>query len=102
MQEPACRPESESKPLQVAVIGSGAAAFAAAIRLRDDGAEVTMVERGATGGTCVNIGCVPSKILISAAHVAHVRSPSPFDDAISAASPPVNPPMLHAHHHPRS
>lgn len=37
---------SQSKPLQVAVIGSGAAAFAAAIRLRDEGAEVTMAERG--------------------------------------------------------
>jgi mercuric reductase len=96
MQEPACRPESESKPLQVAVIGSGAAAFAAAIRLRDDGAEVTMVERGITGGTCVNIGCVPSKILISAAHVAHVRDSSPFDGGISAAQPRVNLAVLHA------
>ncbi len=96
LQEPVCPNTSESKPLRVAVIGSGAAAFAAAIRLRDDGAEVTMVERGATGGTCVNIGCVPSKILISAAHVAHVRSSSPFDDGISAARPTVNLAVLHA------
>lgn len=82
------------KPLQVAVIGSGAAAFAAAIRLRDEGAEVTMVERGTTGGTCVNIGCVPSKIMISAAHVAHIRTSSPFDAGISANEPHVNRAML--------
>jgi len=80
----------ESNPLQVAVIGSGAAAFAAAIRLRDEGAEVTMVERSTTGGTCVNVGCVPSKILISAAQVAHHRTSSSFDHGISAQRPHVN------------
>ena len=86
----------QSKPLKVAVIGSGGAAFAAAIRLQEEGAEVTMVERGTTGGTCVNIGCVPSKILISAAHVAHVRRSSPFDDGISAVRPNINFSALHA------
>lgn len=85
-----CCKVPESKPLQIAVIGSGAAAFAAAIRLQEEGAEVTMVERGTTGGTCVNTGCVPSKILITAAHVAHVRASSPFDGGISAVPPVVN------------
>lgn len=96
IEEAVCCTASESKPLQVAVIGSGAAAFAAAIRLRDEGAEVTIVERGMTGGTCVNIGCVPSKILISAAQVAHVRTSSPFDGGISASQPRVNLALLHA------
>jgi mercuric reductase len=90
VKEHECCATSQSKPLQVAVIGSGAAAFAAAIRLRDEGAEVTMVERNTTGGTCVNIGCVPSKIMISAAHVAHVRASSPFDGGISTARPRVD------------
>ena len=96
VKEHECCAASQSKPLQVAVIGSGAAAFAAAIRLQEDGAEVTLVERGTTGGTCVNIGCVPSKILISAAHVAHIRTSSPFDTGVSAARPRVDRAVLQA------
>jgi len=76
--------------LKVAIIGSGAAAFAAALRLRQGGAQVTMVERGTTGGTCVNVGCVPSKILLRAAQVAHVRTVSPFDGAISPGTPRID------------
>ncbi len=83
-------PMRDAQGLRVAIIGSGGAAFAAAIRLQEGGAEVTIIERGTIGGTCVNIGCVPSKILISAAHVAHVRTTSPFDGGISALQPSVN------------
>lgn len=75
---------------KVAIIGSGGAAFAAAIKAAEDGAQVTMIERGITGGACVNVGCVPSKIMIRAAHVAHMRQQSPFDAGISAAPPNVN------------
>lgn len=96
MKEEECCIAPQSQPLKVAVIGSGGAAFAAALRLQEDGAEVTMVERGTTGGTCVNTGCVPSKILISAAHVAHVRTTSPFDAGISAMPPAVNRAVLQA------
>ena len=77
---------SDTPPkLQVAIIGSGGAAFAAAIRAADDGAKVTLIERGTTGGTCVNFGCVPSKIMIRAAHIAHLRQASPFDAGIPPA-----------------
>ncbi len=65
--------------LQVAVIGSGSGAFACAIRAAEEGARVTMIESGTIGGTCVNIGCVPSKVLIRTAHVAHLQSDHPFD-----------------------
>ena len=61
------------------VIGGGSAAFAAAIRAAELGARVTMVERGRMGGTCVNRGCVPSKTLIQAAKVHHLRSAHPFN-----------------------
>jgi mercuric reductase len=58
--------------LHVAIIGSGSAAFACAIRAAEGGARVTIVEGADTiGGTCVNVGCVPSKILIRAAHIRH-------------------------------
>lgn len=60
------------------VIGGGSAAFAAAIRAAELGARVTMVERGVMGGTCVNRGCVPSKTLIRAAEVNHLRQHHPF------------------------
>lgn len=60
------------------VIGGGSAAFAAAIRAAELGARVTMVERGVMGGTCVNRGCVPSKTLIRAAEVHHLRQHHPF------------------------
>jgi mercuric reductase len=80
---------SHSLVLRIAIIGSGGAAFAAAIRAAEAGAAVTMIERGTIGGTCVNIGCVPSKIMIRAAHIAHLRRHSPFDEGIGAGSPAI-------------
>ena len=75
--------------LKIAVIGSGGAAMAAALKAAENGAEVTLIERGVIGGTCVNTGCVPSKILIRAAHVAHLRRESPSDQGITAAPPAI-------------
>ena len=65
--------------LKVAIIGTGSGAFAAAIRAVEEGATATLIEAGEIGGTCVNIGCVPSKILIRAAHIAHLQSNNPFN-----------------------
>lgn len=49
------------------IVGGGAAAFAAAIRAADLGARVLMANAGLPlGGTCVNVGCVPSKFLLEA------------------------------------
>ena len=76
--------------LKVAVIGSGGAAMAAALRAVEGGAQVTLIERGLTGGTCVNVGCVPSKIMIQAAHIAHTRARSAFDVGIGACTPRVD------------
>ena len=80
-----CTLASDRTRLHVAVIGSGGAAMAAALKAAERGARVTLIERGTLGGTCVNIGCVPSKIMIRAAHIAHVRRESPFDAGISAS-----------------
>ncbi len=78
------------RPLQIAVIGTGAGAMAAAIAAAERGARVTLIERGTIGGTCVNIGCVPSKIMIRAAHFAHARKESPFDAGINTSAPQIN------------
>jgi len=76
--------------LHIAVIGSGGAAMACALKAVERGARVTLIERGTLGGTCVNIGCVPSKILIRAAHIAHRRRESPFDAGITANPPAID------------
>ena len=73
-----CSVEQLASKLKVAIIGTGSAAFAAAIRAVENGADVTVIEAGIIGGTCVNVGCVPSKIFIRAAHVAHLQTTHPF------------------------
>lgn len=66
-------------PLHVAIIGTGSGAFACAIKAVENGAKVTLIERKPIiGGTCVNIGCVPSKIMIRAAHIAHLQKDHAF------------------------
>ncbi|MCY0886742.1 MAG: mercury(II) reductase, partial [Firmicutes bacterium] len=67
---PRQQPGSSGFDYDLLILGSGSAAFAAAIEARDAGARVGMVERGTVGGTCVNIGCVPSKFSLRAAEVA--------------------------------
>ncbi|MGY2398057.1 mercury(II) reductase [Pseudomonas sp. SDO5271_S396] len=79
----------DEQSLHVAIIGSGGAAMAAALKAVEGGARVTLIERGTIGGTCVNVGCVPSKIMIRAAHVAHLRRESPFDAGLPATTPSV-------------
>lgn len=58
----------------LAIVGSGGGAFAAAIRATMLGKSVVMIERGTFGGTCVNTGCVPSKALLAAAEARHVAA----------------------------
>lgn len=53
------------------VIGAGSAGFSAAIRASELGATVALIGDGTIGGTCVNVGCVPSKTLIRAAEALH-------------------------------
>ena len=60
------------------IIGSGGAAFSAAIKAVEYGDKVAMVERGTVGGTCVNIGCVPSKTLLRAGEINHLANMNPF------------------------
>jgi len=75
------------------IVGSGATAFAAAIRAGDLGAKVAIAERRTIGGTCVNRGCLPSKNLLEAARAVwearHPRFPG-----IAAADVEVDLPAL--------
>ncbi|WP_026551338.1 mercury(II) reductase [Arthrobacter sp. H20] len=74
----------------LAVIGSGGGAFAAAIRATNLGKRVVMVERGTVGGTCVNTGCVPSKALLAAAEARHTALDSGRFPGISTTAEPVD------------
>lgn len=59
-------------------IGAGSAAFAAAIRASSLGARVALIGEGEVGGTCVNVGCIPSKHLLAAAHTYKLAGHQPF------------------------
>ncbi len=75
--------------MHIGIIGSGSGAFAAALKSVEAGARVTLIESGTIGGTCVNIGCVPSKIMIRAAQLAHYQSSHPFD-GLARQSPVID------------
>ncbi len=60
-----------TEKFDVCVIGSGPGGYVAAIRAAQLGKKVAIVEREALGGVCLNIGCIPSKALITAGHFYH-------------------------------
>jgi pyruvate/2-oxoglutarate dehydrogenase complex dihydrolipoamide dehydrogenase (E3) component len=68
------------------VIGAGQAGPALAVRLAQSGRKTAIIERKLIGGTCVNVGCTPTKTLIASARAAHVaRHASEFGVMISGA-----------------
>ena len=67
-----CTPAGQRKTTyDLAVIGAGSAGFSAAITAAEQGADVALIGHGTIGGTCVNVGCVPSKTMIRAAEAVH-------------------------------
>ena len=68
------------------VIGAGSAGFSAAITAADSGARVALVGHGTIGGTCVNVGCVPSKAMIRAVEIMHSARVSDRFDGIEASA----------------
>jgi len=68
------------------IVGGGGAAFAAALKASELGARTTIINDGfPMGGTCVNVGCVPSKTLIRGAEALHrAMHPPPFDGIVTS------------------
>jgi dihydrolipoamide dehydrogenase len=60
-------PHSEKEGKKVAVIGGGPGGYIAAIRAAQLGSQVILAEKNKLGGTCVNVGCIPTKALLHAA-----------------------------------
>lgn len=56
------------------VVGAGSAGFSAAITAAEQGAQVALLGHGTIGGTCVNVGCVPSKAMLRTVEVLHQSS----------------------------
>ena len=65
------------------IIGAGSGGFSAAITAAENGKQVLLVGYGTIGGTCVNIGCVPSKALIRAVETVHTAQQANRFDGIS-------------------
>ncbi len=80
-------PRKENSEFDLMIVGGGSAAFAAAIKGTELGARVAIVEQGTIGGTCVNVGCVPSKTLIKAAEICYHTAYSNFK-GFDACPPP--------------
>jgi mercuric reductase len=71
---------SDSDGRHLVIVGGGSAAFAAALKASELDAKVTLINDGLPiGGTCVNVGCVPSKTLIRAGEALHRANHQPFD-----------------------
>ncbi|MBD3609420.1 MAG: mercury(II) reductase [Gammaproteobacteria bacterium] len=71
---------AQDSGLHIVIVGTGSAAFAAATKAIEQGAQVTIIEGAdVIGGTCVNVGCVPSKIFIRGAHIAHLQGHHTID-----------------------
>lgn len=60
---------SVSSKKKIVVIGGGPGGYVAAIRAAQLGAQVTLVEKASMGGTCLNVGCIPTKVLLHTAEV---------------------------------
>lgn len=78
---------ASGEPFDLVTVGGGSAAFAAAIKAAELGARVAIIEKGTIGGTCVNVGCVPSKTLIKAAELCY-HSAYPNFQGLTACPPP--------------
>jgi dihydrolipoamide dehydrogenase len=60
-----------AREYDVSVVGGGPAGYAAALRCAEHGMTTALIERADVGGTCLNVGCIPSKAIIHAADVYH-------------------------------
>lgn len=75
-----------TEEVDVLVIGAGPGGYVAAIRAAQLGKDVVVVDKGNVGGVCLNVGCIPSKALISAAHHYENAANSPFPGIETTAS----------------
>ncbi|HYR93657.1 MAG TPA: FAD-dependent oxidoreductase, partial [Methylomirabilota bacterium] len=61
-------------PYDIAILGGGPGGYVAALHAGIAGARVALVERDRVGGTCVTVGCIPSKALLDSSHAYHLAT----------------------------
>src|SRR3989337_3097755 len=66
------------KEFDLVILGAGSGGFAAAIKASELGKKAAIIENGTIGGTCVNVGCVPSKHLLHVGDVYYYSKNHPF------------------------
>jgi len=66
--------DEDATETELLIIGAGPGGYVAAIRAAQHDLDVTLVEKNAFGGTCLNTGCIPSKAYITATDIAHEAS----------------------------
>ena len=71
----------------IAIIGAGPGGYVAAIRCAQLGKKVALIEKKALGGTCLNVGCIPTKTLLAGAEVLHtIKHADAFGIAVGSIS----------------
>ncbi len=80
-----CDSEKKDGSYDLIVIGAGSAGFSASITAADAGKRVALLGHGTIGGTCVNVGCVPSKAMIRAAEAVHAAAAAKRFPGLSGA-----------------
>jgi mercuric reductase len=83
-------PKPSGATYDLVIVGAGSAGFSAAITAAEQGASVALIGQGPIGGTCVNVGCVPSKALIRAAETVHQATAASRFDGITASAAVVD------------
>jgi dihydrolipoamide dehydrogenase len=79
---------SSNHSTDIAVLGGGPGGYVAAIVAAQRGARVALVEKDRLGGTCLNVGCIPTKALLTSADLLlHARHASDFGLKIPSAEP---------------
>tara|TARA_R110000782_G_scaffold26832_4_gene68422 strand:- start:537 stop:1961 length:1425 start_codon:yes stop_codon:yes gene_type:complete len=76
---------SDNRPYDLIVVGAGSAGFSASITAAEAGKRVALIGHGTIGGTCVNVGCVPSKAMVRAAEALHGANTAARFPGISGA-----------------
>ncbi len=94
---PAAAPAAAAGPKSVIVVGGGPGGYVAAIRAAQLGASVTVVEKEHLGGTCLNIGCIPTKCLLHSAELMEDIRTQGREIGIEVEGVKVNFPQVIAH-----
>lgn len=85
---------ASNKDVDIAIVGGGSSAFAAALEAAGSGLSILLINHGTIGGTCVNVGCVPSKMQIHVASLVDQANHTSNIVGITKSSENNTPPLF--------